>query len=153
MKIHTETRSKKIITQFYDLGLSVSYDRVLQLESQLTTAVSENFQEKVAVVPAQLRYSVFTIGALDNIDHNPSSTIRFMVQVVCFSPPLHWGWERSRMTSDFLWLTASLLCQVLKVSVPQLSNVLVDAFLKEKSWLKHASQRLQLDFLNPGRIP
>ena len=29
MRIHTETRSKKIITQLYDLGLSVSYDRVL----------------------------------------------------------------------------------------------------------------------------
>ena len=31
MKIHTETRSKKIITQVHDLGLSVSYYRVLQL--------------------------------------------------------------------------------------------------------------------------
>ena len=33
MKIHTEKRSKKIITQLHDLGLSVSYNRVLQLES------------------------------------------------------------------------------------------------------------------------
>ena len=53
MNIHTETRSKKLITQLYDLGLSVSYDRVLQLESQLTTAVCENFQNKGVVVPAQ----------------------------------------------------------------------------------------------------
>ena len=33
MKIHTETRSKKLITELHDLGLSISYDRVLQLES------------------------------------------------------------------------------------------------------------------------
>jgi len=52
MNIHTETRSKKLITQLYDLGLSVSYDRVLQLQSQLTT-VCENFQNKGVVVPAQ----------------------------------------------------------------------------------------------------
>ena len=74
MKIHTETRSKKIITQLYDLGLSVSYDRVLQLESQLATAVCENFQDKGTVVPAQLRHGLFTVGAFDNLDHNPSST-------------------------------------------------------------------------------
>ena len=75
MKIHTEVRSnKKLITQLYDLSLSVSYDRVLQLESQLATAVCEDFQKKGVVVPAQLRHGLFTIGALDNLDHNPSST-------------------------------------------------------------------------------
>lgn len=42
--------------------------------SQLATAVCENFQEKGAVVPSQLRHGVFAVGALDNIDHNPSST-------------------------------------------------------------------------------
>ena len=61
MNIHTETRSKKLITQLYDLGLSVSYDRVLQLESQLTTAVCENFQNKGVVVPAQFRCGLFTV--------------------------------------------------------------------------------------------
>lgn len=74
MKIHTETRSKKIITQLYHLRLSVSYDRILQLESQFATAVCENFQEKGTVVSAQLRRGLFTVGALDNLDHNPSST-------------------------------------------------------------------------------
>ena len=53
IKVHTETQSKKLITQLYDLGLIVSYDRVLQLESQLATAVFEDFQRKGIVVPAQ----------------------------------------------------------------------------------------------------
>ena len=35
---------------------------------------SMDFEEKGVVVPAQLRRRIFTIGALDNIDHNPSST-------------------------------------------------------------------------------
>ena len=76
MKIHTETKSKnkKIITQLYDLGLSVSYNRVLQLESQLATAVCEDFLEKKAVVPASQYHGLFTTGTLDNMDHNPSST-------------------------------------------------------------------------------
>ena len=74
MKIHTETRSKKLVNHLYDLGLSVSYDRVLENESQLTTAVCEDYKEKGVVVPAKLRKGLFTAGALDNIDHNPSST-------------------------------------------------------------------------------
>ena len=49
----TETRSKKIITQLHELGLSVSYNRVVQLESQLATAVCESFQEK-GMFPTQL---------------------------------------------------------------------------------------------------
>ena len=73
-KIHTEIRSKKIITQLYDLGLSVSYDRVLQLENQLATAICEDFREKKVVVPANLLCGLLTAGALDNLDHNPSST-------------------------------------------------------------------------------
>ena len=32
MMIHTETRSKKTVTELHDMGLSVSYDRILQLE-------------------------------------------------------------------------------------------------------------------------
>ena len=62
MNIQTATRSKKLITQLYDLGLNVSYDRVLQLESQLTTAGCENFQNKGVVVPAQFRCRLFTVG-------------------------------------------------------------------------------------------
>ena len=69
-KIHAETRSKLLIGYLYKLGLSVSYDRILTLESQLATAVCMDFEEKGVVVPAQLRRGLFTIGALVNIDHN-----------------------------------------------------------------------------------
>ena len=65
MKIHTETRSKKLITELHDLGLSISYDRVFQLESQLATAVCENFLEKGAVVPVQLRRRPFTLQQIN----------------------------------------------------------------------------------------
>ena len=37
-------RSRKMITLLNDLGLTVSYSRVLQLENQLATAVCEDFQ-------------------------------------------------------------------------------------------------------------
>ena len=74
LNIHTQTRSKKLITQLCELGLSVSYDRVIYLENQLAQAVSEDMQTKGVVCPANLRKDLFTVAALDNLDHNPSST-------------------------------------------------------------------------------
>ena len=74
LNLHTQTRSKKVITELYELGLSVSYNRVLQIEKQLAFAVCEDFRKKGVVCPAQLRKGLFTVAALDNLDHNPSST-------------------------------------------------------------------------------
>lgn len=59
MKIHTDTRTKKLITQLHDLGLSVSYDRVLQLENKRGTAVCRDFKDKGPVVLTQLRHGLF----------------------------------------------------------------------------------------------
>lgn len=57
----------------HDLGLSVSYNRVLHLENQLAMAVCEDMKRKGVVCPVQMRFQLFTVGALDNIDHNPPS--------------------------------------------------------------------------------
>ena len=72
--VHTQTRSKKLIMELHKLGLSVSYNRVLELENQIAFTVCEDFRKKGVVCPAQLRKGLFTVWALDNIDHNPSST-------------------------------------------------------------------------------
>ena len=55
-------------------GISISYDRALDLEEGLALAVCEWFLEDGIVVPAYLSKGLFTIGALDSLDYNPSST-------------------------------------------------------------------------------
>ena len=74
MKVHTQTRSKSLITVMNELGLSVSYFCILQLENQLASAVCKRAQEDGLVCPTHLRHGLFTVGALDNLDYNPSST-------------------------------------------------------------------------------
>ena len=44
------------------------------MEDLLASAVSGHFENEGIVCPANLRKGLFTVGALDNIDHNPSST-------------------------------------------------------------------------------
>lgn len=73
LNIHQATRSRKLIQQFFQLGISISYDRVLEIEDDIASGVIAQFEEGV-VAPICLRKGLFTVGALDNIDHNPSST-------------------------------------------------------------------------------
>ena len=72
--VHALTRSKTLIAKLYQMGISVSYQRIVELEDMLATSVSERFEMDGCVAPACLKKGIFTIGALDNIDHNPTST-------------------------------------------------------------------------------
>lgn len=74
LSIHAKTRSRDLIETMHDLGLSVSYDRVLAVSTDLGNAVCRRYQEDRVVCPPNLRLQLFTTAAVDNIDHNPSST-------------------------------------------------------------------------------
>ena len=55
------------------MGISI-YDRVMQIEDWITNSSCERFDDDGVVAPACLRKRLFTVGALDNLDHDPSST-------------------------------------------------------------------------------
>ena len=52
----------------------MSYDRILQLDNLIATSLCNSINESGLVCPHKLRHGLFTAGALDNLDHNPSST-------------------------------------------------------------------------------
>ena len=74
MNVHTLTRSMKLIQQLYHIGISISYDRIMEIEDLIANCICERFAEDGVGYPACLRKLLFTVGALDNLDHNPSST-------------------------------------------------------------------------------
>lgn len=71
---HAETRKRTLVDKLYNLGLSISYDRVLDLSTDMGNDVCARFESEGVVCPPKLRKMVFTTAAVDNIDHNPSST-------------------------------------------------------------------------------
>ncbi|GFR97083.1 hypothetical protein ElyMa_002737500 [Elysia marginata] len=77
-KVHTACRSRKLIEQLYKIGVCVSYDRVLQLEEWMAASACEierfDFEEDGVVAPVCLRKGLFTVAAIDNLDHNPTAT-------------------------------------------------------------------------------
>ena len=58
----------------FDLGLSISYDRVLEISTAMGNCVCEQYHRDGAVCPPNLLQGQFTTAAVDNIDHNTSST-------------------------------------------------------------------------------
>ena len=72
--VHTHTRKRELVDRLSNAGVSISYDRVLRLSAQLGEAAIQQFNIEQVVCPSKLRGGVFTTDAVDNIDHNPSST-------------------------------------------------------------------------------
>ena len=58
----------------HDNGISISYDRVLEISAQLGEAVVTKYVQDGVVCPPRLRKELFTTSVLDNIDHNPTAT-------------------------------------------------------------------------------
>ena len=72
--LYARTRKETVIDKVSKHGLCVPYNRVLSLTDDLATGVCEHYNKQQVVCPLQLDKKVFTVGAVDNIDHNPSST-------------------------------------------------------------------------------
>ena len=72
--IFARTRKRQLIDTLFQYGLCISYHRVLEISTQLGEAVVERFLSEGLVCPPVLKKGLFTTAAVDNIDHNPSST-------------------------------------------------------------------------------
>lgn len=63
-----------MIDALFQHGICISYDRVLEISTQLGESVLSQFLEDGVVCPAVLQKGIFTTSAVDNIDDNPTAT-------------------------------------------------------------------------------
>ena len=74
ISVHAKTQSRDLVEALHNLRISISYDRVLAISTDLGNEVCRSYTEESAVCPSNLRLHLFTTAAVDNIDHNPTST-------------------------------------------------------------------------------
>ena len=74
LKVYAKTRKRELIDKLHENGLSISYDRVLEITGKLGETVIQQYVEEDVVCPPVLRKGLFTTAAVDNIDHNPTAT-------------------------------------------------------------------------------
>ena len=173
--IHSLTRSKTLITRLYQLGLSVSYDRILEIEDWLATSVSERFEEDSCICPPNLRKGLFSVAALDNIDHNPSSTTASSsfhgtsISIFQFPtqdspgdcrPPLTvppTGNQKHHLPESYgnvppVSLTATTVSVPITNQLSSFEGNLGPAMAQENSWLEHGQQKLQGTLTSTDKI-
>jgi len=71
---YAKTRKRLLVEMLHEHGLSIPYDRVLEVSAQLGDAAVSKYMEEGVVCPAVMRKGLFTTAAMDNIDHNPTAT-------------------------------------------------------------------------------
>ncbi|CAC5355811.1 unnamed protein product [Mytilus coruscus] len=71
--VHCKTRKCDLVDTFFKLGLSVSYDRVLEISTSMANDACRRYIQEGIVCPTNLLQNIFTSSAVDNIDHNISS--------------------------------------------------------------------------------
>ena len=175
MKVHTQTRSRKLVKLLHNLGLSASYNRIVQTESQLASAVCQKSIVEGVVCPSQMRRGLFTVGALDNIDHNPSSTtaqgLFHGTGISLFQSPSssNMGHCRDKLSlpsedtrqhlPDRYTTVPAVALDMSKVEVPEPANPtvriagdLVTAMKQEHSWLASAIPLLKKEELENGDV-
>ena len=74
MMIHGRTRKRKIIGILFHLGLSIPYDRFIDISIDIAISAAQLYESEGVVCPLVLRKNLFTTAAVDNLDPNPSST-------------------------------------------------------------------------------
>ena len=89
LKLHGLTRKRNLVDVFYCLGMCVSYDRLLQLTSDMSNGICKQFETENVVCPPKMCHGLYTTSAVDNIDHNPSSTSHDSFHGTCISIMQH----------------------------------------------------------------
>lgn len=74
LSTHARTRKKILVENLHTLGLSISYALVLELSTDAAHQVIDFFEQEQCLCPPKLKCGLFTTAAVDNLDHNRSST-------------------------------------------------------------------------------
>lgn len=74
LTVHARTRKRDLIDTLFDLGLSISYDRVMEISTAMNNRICEQYHDQNVVCPPNLQQGSLVTAATDNIDHDPSST-------------------------------------------------------------------------------
>lgn len=72
--VHSLTRRKAIVNKLSRLGLCVNYTRVLQINTNVGNSICNLYKRCKVICPPHLPKGQFVTTAVDNVDHNLSST-------------------------------------------------------------------------------
>ena len=73
-KVYLKSGKEELVSFLHREGLAISIDRLRTISVDLANSVIEFWNKIGVVVPLSMKTGYFTTHALDNVDHNPTST-------------------------------------------------------------------------------
>ena len=64
--VHPKTHKRDLVDTLFNLGLSISYDRVLNISTDHRNKICQYYETEKVVCPPHLRGVLFTTAAVDN---------------------------------------------------------------------------------------
>ena len=74
LMIHSQTRKKSTVNDLVAAGFSVTHKRIQEIQDSIGQQLFEKYDRRKIVCPYTLKPDLFTFGATDNVDHNPTSS-------------------------------------------------------------------------------
>ena len=169
--MHGDAWLKKQIDNGLELGLSVSYNRVMKVKRAIGQAVCKRHEEDGVVVPTNMRRDVFVTYDMDNLDsRNQGNFSQDEFHGIALSATNHLSWEnqgvkRAPIQLDFSDTSVPHLPDSYVVVPPvelpnnplfvprgngQLrpnKNLIPGAKAKDESWMKHVANVLEQETL------
>lgn len=177
LKMHGEARLKKQIENAHQVGMSVSYDRVMEVKRAVARAVCKRHAEDGVVLPTNMRRNVFVTYDMDNLDsHSKGNFSQDEFHGTALSATNHLSWENQGEQRDPIQLDFS------DTSVPQLpdsyvivqpvelsneplfvprntnrqlrptNNFIDEAKGKDEAWMKHVATVLEQDTISADEV-
>ena len=137
--LHSATRKKKLVDKCCKLGLSIYYNRVLQLSNKIANSVCNQYRAENLVCPPVLCKDLFTGAAADNIDYNLSSvTVQSSFHGTAVSLTQFSSSESSLACSAFSYSLKNASEEVSDIILPSSYSVLQPCILPSRSPSIHA---------------
>ena len=74
LMVHEKTGKRKLVARLSSHGVSISYERVREIRRSISNQVCMKYNSEGFGCPSELQYNLFTTSAIDNVDHNPTSS-------------------------------------------------------------------------------
>ena len=75
LKLYSTVRSRTLVDCLFQLGICISYDRILSITKSLYEALRTTFGHYKIFLPTNLKKGCFTVSAKDNIDKNATENL------------------------------------------------------------------------------
>ena len=106
LMLHSKTRKAGVIDKLASFGLSISSDRIENIQTSITEVLCDRYKRHDLVCPPCLQHGFFITAVIDNIDLNNCKTYQQLQDGISMVPGSHFSSiQMKQLSTNFLSIT------------------------------------------------